>query len=122
MIQSKGHSDFNLLIANLSLAWHRSTLRYFLYVIADNPSESVDSLNQDLKRIKDWADEWLVKFSPPKTKSLTISRERLPKAQPLTFDDTDIEEVTSHKHLGLTISEDLSGHLWFFHFIFLLFS
>ena len=79
-----------------------------LYVIADNPTDSIEALNNDLKCIKNWADEWLVKFSPPKTKSLTLSRERLPKAPPLIFDDTDIEEVTAHKHLGLTISHDLS--------------
>ena len=79
-----------------------------LYVIADNPTESVDALNNDLQRIKLWADKWLVKFSPPKTKSLTLSKKQKQRAPPLTFGNTPIEEIDSHKHLGVTLSHNLS--------------
>ena len=104
---------FLIFINDLTFQVRSSEVRLFaddtiLYVIADNPKDSIEALNSDLKRIKDWADEWLVKFSPPKTKSLTISRQRPERAQPLIFDETNIEEVTSHKHLGICLSQDLS--------------
>ena len=79
-----------------------------LYVIADNPVDSVNALNDDLQGIKHWADEWIVKFSPPKTKSLTLSRKVTDQAPPLTFGNTVIKEVDSHKHLGVTLTHDLS--------------
>ena len=81
-----------------------------LYVIADNPSDSVDALNSDLLNIQAWADQWLVKFSPPKTKSLTISKKKKddPDPPPLIFGNTQVTEVTDHKHLGVTLTNDLS--------------
>ena len=80
-----------------------------LYVIIDNPAQGVNSLNADLDRISQWASDWLVKFSPPKTKSLTISRKKQENPSPLiSFDGTDVTEVDSHKHLGVIISNDLS--------------
>ena len=81
-----------------------------LYVIADDPADSVENLNRDLQNIKTWADQWLVKFSPSKTKSLTLRKKSKDNVAPppLIFGDTEVDEVTSHKHLGVTISSDLS--------------
>ena len=80
-----------------------------LYVYVDNPTESADALNSDLANMSDWANQWLVKFSPPKTVTLNISKKKnkLPKPA-LVMDNTVLKEVHSHKHLGLTISNDLS--------------
>ena len=80
-----------------------------LYVFVDNPVTSANSLNQDLVRIKQWADQWIIKFSPPKTESMTISKKRNKLLHPpLFFGDTQIKEVSSHKHLGINLSNDLS--------------
>ena len=64
-----------------------------LYVIADNPQDCVGALNDDLRHIQSWADEWLVKFSPPKTKSLTLSKSKVEDSTPLIFNNTNIDEV-----------------------------
>ena len=50
-----------------------------------------------------WAKQWLVIFSPPKYKSMTISSER-----DLQMGDTLLTEVVHFKHLGVTFQSDLS--------------
>jgi hypothetical protein len=66
-------------------------------------------VNQDLESISQWAKKWLVKFSPPKTEEMIISNKRNKPIHPdLHFDDTTIKRVENHKHLGVTISHDLT--------------
>ena len=63
-----------------------------LYVIVDNPADSLDSLNEDLQRVSQWASDWIVKFSPPKTKSMTITKRKLnDPIPPIKFDGVDID-------------------------------
>ena len=78
-----------------------------LYVAVDNAADSSASLNPDLQSISSWAKEWIVLFNPSKTKSMIITR-RNTQHQPLYFDNTVLEEVESHKHLGLLINNKLS--------------
>ena len=104
---------FLIYINDITFQVQSSEVRLFaddtvLYIIADNPSDCVDDFNSDLQSICNWADEWLIKFSPQKTKSITMSRPKIDVNQFLQFGNTDIEEVPSHKHLGLTLSKDLS--------------
>ena len=81
-----------------------------LYIFIDNPIQSAQALNDDLARISQWAREWLVKFSAPKTKTMTISRKRKRQhAPPLIMNNVTLDEVPSYKHLGVKISNNL---LW----------
>ena len=81
-----------------------------LYIFIDNPIQSAQALNDDLARISQWAREWLVKFSAPKTKTMTISRKRKHQhAPPLIMNNVTLDEVPSYKHLGVKISNNL---LW----------
>ena len=50
---------------------------------------------------------WLGNFNPSKTKTMTVSNRNL-NYPPLTCDNKQLEQVKSHKHLGITISDDLS--------------
>ena len=78
-----------------------------LYIDFDDPTEAKNILDTDLLNIQNWAKQWLVNFSPPKTKAMTVSFKKRP-SPPLRFQDTDLADVDSHKHLGLTLSKNLS--------------
>ena len=55
-----------------------------------------------------WADQWLINFSPPKTKCLLISWKTLDlNHPPLSMSNIPLTEVESHCHLGVTISANL---------------
>ena len=79
-----------------------------LFLEVDNRRETVEKVNNDLNRIEKWADKWLVNFSPQKTKSLIISNKwNASRNPPPRFKNENIEEVSSHKYLGLIFSKDL---------------
>ena len=79
-----------------------------LFVEVDNREEAANHINEDLERISKWARDWLVTFSPPRTKSLTIGNKPNSHLHPdLTLDGHVIEKVLHHKHLGITLSQNL---------------
>jgi hypothetical protein len=54
-----------------------------------------------------WSTKWLVNFNPKKTETMTITRKiNKPFHPPLIMNNTIINQVTEHKHLGLEISND----------------
>jgi len=82
-----------------------------LYIEIDDPQCATDSFNAELAKIQSWANYWLVTFNPLKTESLLFSRKSNPPAHPsLYFNDTPIQEVSSHKHLGVVFSNNCSWH------------
>ena len=82
-----------------------------LYIKVDNPQTSAETLNADLEKVSAWAKTWLVSFNPLKTESLIITRKiHKPIHPPIFMQNQQIQEVTSHKHLGLYISNDCSWH------------
>ena len=93
-----------------------SSIRLFaddtsLYVIVDDPIVAANQLNNDLHIIHLWAKKWLVSFNPAKSESMIFSRRRnKPHHPPVLMNQTQIEEVTSHKHLGLIFSHDCTWH------------
>ena len=80
-----------------------------LFVTVDDPIDSNNMLNIDLKSIQEWSDTWLVKFSAPKTKGMTMSlNPNAPPYQPLVMNDTILLDVQEHKHLGVTLTKNLA--------------
>jgi hypothetical protein len=79
----------------------------------DNIAEEV--LNSDLSHIQLWADRWLMKFSPTKTKlmGLSLKRGNFLNNISLDFNNVRLTNVENHKHLGLTLSRklDWSSHV-----------
>ena len=66
-----------------------------------------NSLQKDLDAIYKYGQEWIITFNASKTVQQTFSN-KLEKTSPkLTFGGEPIPIHNSHKHLGLTISEDL---------------
>ena len=73
-----------------------------LYIMVEYPDTAALCLNNDLQTITDWAHKWLVTCNPFKTESLTISRKlNKPYHSSLYMSGTQINEVNSHKHLGI---------------------
>ena len=82
-----------------------------LYIIVDHPQRAADILQDDISKISDWANSWLVTFNPQKTESLLISRKTNKPHHPTLFMlNESIAEVDSHKHLGIFLSSDGSWH------------
>ena len=52
-------------------------------------------------------DQWLVKFSPSKTKGMTCTFKKK-TYPPIIFNGITLESVSDHKHLGLTLSSNLT--------------
>lgn len=78
-----------------------------LYIIVENPVNAAIQLNVDLQIIYNWAGIWLVDFHANKTESQIVSRKRnKPAHPPLFMGNTQIKEVSKHKHLGLIFSSD----------------
>ena len=80
-----------------------------LYITVNDPIIATETLNHDLSSLSEWSNQWLVSFNPQKTKSLVVSRKvNIIDHPSLTFNNSDIENVNVHKHLGLWFSRDLS--------------
>ena len=106
---------FLIYINDIVLDIH-SNIRLFaddtsLYLIVNDPVESARKLNSDLDTIHQWAKRWLVKFNPAKSESLLISRKTNRPLHPqLLMNNEPINEVASHKHLGIFLSNDGTWH------------
>ncbi|XP_053380636.1 uncharacterized protein LOC128548935 [Mercenaria mercenaria] len=82
-----------------------------LHIVVDHPVLSAQVLQTDINKISTWADTWLVKFNPSKSETMLISRKaNKPLHPPLLMNNQQISTVTSHKHLGVYLSEDGSWH------------
>ena len=95
----------------------RSNVKLFaddttLYIEIDNENHTSEILNDDLENIPQWADQWLIKFSP---KLMTCFLER--KTISPSFNNVMLESVDhSRKYLGLTISMS-SNFTWTSHIV-----
>jgi hypothetical protein len=79
-----------------------------LFIEVDNREETAQMLNEDLENIQNWARNWLVTFSPPKTKSLIISNKKDSNLNPrVQLNGCVIDEVTTHTYLGLKFASNL---------------
>lgn len=80
-----------------------------LHIKVDNVIETANLLNEDLLAIENWANQWLVQFSPTKTVAMTISTKRnKPEHPALVFYNQAICEHKSHKYLGLWLDNNLT--------------
>ena len=77
-----------------------------LFIGFDDGSEAVDLINKDLDTTSNWADRWIVKCCLSKTETLLVSLKRETNIVHLFISEkTAINEVTSHKHLGMILPE-----------------
>ena len=76
-----------------------------------DPAETVAQLNRDLVKISIWAKKWKVLFNAKKSKDIIFSNKCLNNSPPLIFNDTFIERVNTHKHLGLYLTSSLDWNV-----------
>ena len=66
-------------------------------------------LNEDLRKLSEWARKWLILFNPTKTEVMLISNIFYDDTLNLVMDDTILKIVEIHKHLGVIL---LSNNKW----------
>ena len=75
----------------------------------ENPIIAAFTLSHDLNFISTWASDWLVRFNATKTLSMILSLLKNPPLHPTLYtNNTPIATTASHKHLGLTFSNNCS--------------
>ena len=82
-------------------------------LISSGPDPYITSLqlNRDLERIHSWALRWKVAFNPKKSKDIIFSRKSLNNSPPIILNNTNIERVNTHKHLGLFLTSSLDWNV-----------
>ena len=69
------------------------------------------AFQSDVTMVELWAEDKELRLNTTKTKAIVISRKRHPPVLNLSLCGAKIEQVTSFKYLGVTISQDLSWNL-----------
>ena len=67
-------------------------------------------LQKDLDAIRRYGEEWAITFNAQKTVQLTFTNKPDKQDLQLSFNNHDIPIATSHRHLGLNLSTDLTFH------------
>ena len=62
-------------------------------------------MNNDLRRISEWARTWLISFNAAKTKFMVISKSGNVVIPCPVMDGVQIERVSSHRHLGVILND-----------------
>ena len=71
--------------------------------------ETGNVLNNDLRKIREWAEQWKTVFNPDPTQEILFSRKsHSPKHPDLYFNRPVVEKVKIQKHLGLKLDEKLN--------------
>ena len=82
-----------------------------LMATGSDPAETAQQLNRDLQRISTWATKWKVLFNAKKSKDVIFSKKCLNNSPPLLLNETVIERVNTHKHLGIILTSSLDFSL-----------
>ena len=72
-----------------------------------DPNETAKILNRDLIKISNWASKWKINFNASKTNDIIFSSKVLNNSPPLLFNQTVINRVNTHRHLGVYITSNL---------------
>ena len=65
-------------------------------------------LQDDLDRLQDWEQDWLIEFNPAKCKAITITKKTRPVKTEYKLHDQILAAVESANYLGVNISSNLS--------------
>jgi hypothetical protein len=74
--------------------------------IAQDESTLRNMINTDLNYLKKWSNRWLLKFNPTKTEIIIFNVNGVECNLTFNFDQTTIDPVHTHTHLGIVFSSD----------------
>ena len=83
----------------------------YLFSIVSDPLETANILNEDLDKIRGWAEQWTMAFHPDPTKpaQVVFSKKLWESFHPnLYFNKSVVEKVQNQKQLGLKLDKKLS--------------
>ena len=84
----------------------------FLFSVIHDTDISAAELNEDLKKISEWAFQWKMIFNPDATKQaqeVIFSRKiKTNTHPPLVFNNAIVSQTNSQKHLGVTLDLKLT--------------
>ena len=78
-----------------------------MFATGSDPAETSAQLNRDLKKIALWAQRWKVIFNSSKSKDIIFSNKNLNNSPPLILNNSYIDRVNVHKHLGIYLTSSL---------------
>ena len=76
-----------------------------LFTVFEN-DDSIKLLEEDLKKIAKFCEDWCIILNPTKTKSMKCSRKRTSQCPNVKFNNIDLQDEPEHTHLGLTLSSE----------------
>ena len=83
-----------------------------LFSVTDDITTSANELNNDLKKISDWAFQWKMSFNPDPSKQaqkVTFSRKfKNVSHPPLVLNNVKVSSSKSQKHLGILLDAKLT--------------
>ena len=78
-----------------------------MFANGSDPAETSAQLNRDLEKIALWAQRWKVVFNSGKSKDIIFSNKALNNSPPLILNNSYIDRVSVHKHLGIYLTSSL---------------
>ena len=98
------------IVCDLVMYADDSTLYSCLDIKSDDQKRRnlVNSLESDLSQVNAWADKWHISLNSTKTKVLSVNRYKNSEVTPITMSGETLQESTSFRLVGLTISKDLT--------------
>ena len=92
----------------------RSKTRLFaddtiVYLTITSDIDSV-TLQDDLNKLAKWEKRWQMSFHPEKCNVLTIRRKKQPILNSYTLHGHQLEQVTTEKYIGVSITSDIKWH------------
>ena len=72
------------------------------------PSETSITAQESLYKVTDWCGSWLLRTNTVKCESMKFTRSRTPSPCNYTINSKLLTQVSTHKHLGVVLSSDLS--------------
>ena len=85
---------------------------FIFQTVPQNAPSTADTLEGDLRKITNWANQWKLSFNPDLSKQavevIFSKNKRAPKFNPLTFNGMPVKTVEETKHLGMILDTKLS--------------